>query len=1389
MFNRHGWISSTVLYAALLALPVLLYVFFYQGSRIDEATMRNFRSLDTAADRIATALSTFRNVSRNFSLGVDSTLLREIIGACPTWNKTAGELKKIVDQVREQSGRKLATKPLIRQPSTNIRSSPLVLPMCDHKKLKIDAKDCQHGVRFGPNKVISHDCRRLHERDERVYDALDLADRTDLITALDQFGIEVSINADDAFDIPTRHLSMFFDDYFIADKDGNIIFTGKPPALSHDEHRRHRTATPFAGLASVEDILTDKPPASFMAIGSTYEPNSFSKSEPIAAGHSIVRNIEVDNVDLSVFVHPFTAASSKLYVIGVVLRSSLTNEAIRLRLGPAVDATLAIAVLLTLLPLLRFWTAGDRSIFRRFNLYSVGASALAASALATALVSGMIYKARDGQALDQHLARISKDIINAFAKEMTTVSGGLDEDREQMIKAIEKEVDQPGEGLRQNLFCRRAESRSEDATRNWWPTSSYLLDDEGQRTICKRYRSGEPLKLDLAFRDYYLNARKDKIGLYRIDSVVRGEKQVVASKAYQDEIGGEQGTHAPPFEGLKYVAVTISKFMSIDDIIIPPPFQYAVIDKHGDTIFHSDEDRISISNFMDDTGNSAAIHAAVKHRRGPALNANYDGLRIRAYLRPLHPDVDWTLVVFRAHGIVDRVSSLATSLSIISWVVVTVLIFALVAVFVAVPRPHGRKMLPEVVLISTDGVAGALVAVFGTIGVAIAYFGGGYGTWAVGLALPVVVAGVILVLAWSRLCRPRSKCSGTSTCGRTRPSTKFRVLALASVIFSFAIAPMLAWQIYFQMQLSEGLVAYLETETHAALEEKLRDIRKDAKDLVAYADDVDRPKTALQRRALKDVEGSREILLKNSIVGFERLDLASREAVGTDERRWSWAPVRMWSLLAYSPVTQRSMWHRAASEGAGDREGVWEDDERCGVGARDVRFVSDAVGRLIGCPISQDVGLSDLGVGLWFVILFGVVLFVFVCYSVVRSKFGHARQIDELPLFSVDDFKKRSSKRLQLVTKSERDVLELKKKLSCKFVVKQLMWRDDDAVWEEFKPNGLGGTVSADGPRTVVFVIENLRRATDGWRSNELAVELRGKVDEAVIICSDVVPSYHMCPGTLNGRDSMHPVWGDEWLELLGSFELRRLCYDDWHQELVCCGDWSQRRDWNRWKDVPAVNDFLAEGRANVDFQHVVREVAKRFAGALPGEHARSGLGVFDKWRGPLNVFMSWRRSRDVSELKEKALRDFRGAAQSRFKVLWAVSSFDERAQLYALAHGGSPNMRRPAAISSLVSRGLVTAEDPIRLRSEAFGRFIVEDLDDSLDDWRRKGHGDWWRVTWLPLVLLAGLGLLFFINSNPEAVGVIAAIGAAFIGLVPVVTSLFRVGQFGQPTVSSGDE
>ena len=116
--NRHSWISSAVLYSALLTLPILLYIFLYQGSRIDDATMRNFRSLGTAADRIGKALDTFKNVSKNYTLGVDSTLLNEVTRACQKLAPTPGKLRDIVALTRKESKLDLKTSALIREPSS-----------------------------------------------------------------------------------------------------------------------------------------------------------------------------------------------------------------------------------------------------------------------------------------------------------------------------------------------------------------------------------------------------------------------------------------------------------------------------------------------------------------------------------------------------------------------------------------------------------------------------------------------------------------------------------------------------------------------------------------------------------------------------------------------------------------------------------------------------------------------------------------------------------------------------------------------------------------------------------------------------------------------------------------------------------------------------------------------------------------------------------------------------------------------------------------------------------------------------------------------------------------------------------------------------------------------
>ena len=140
------------------------------------------------------------------------------------------------------------------------------------------------------------------------------------------------------------------------------------------------------------------------------------------------------------------------------------------------------------------------------------------------------------------------------------------------------------------------------------------------------------------------------------------------------------------------------------------------------------------------------------------------------------------------------------------------------------------------------------------------------------------------------------------------------------------------------------------------------------------------------------------------------------------------------------------------------------------------------------------------------------------------------------------------------------------------------------------------------------------------------------------------------------------------------------------------------------------------------------------------------------------------------------AQQRFGAGAISHFHALWATSSREERLQLLAMARGGFANPTQVAPLASLMNRGLIATEGVLRLRSRAFGRFIQDQLDhDSLLHWRNVGHGNLWRSIWPPIVLVVVLAVAFFVSSTPEAIAPLAAILAAGLGAVPVVSSLLR--------------
>ena len=1409
--KRPGWLGIATLYAAVLIIPVVLYVFVYQGSRIDQATMRNFRALEAAAKRIEEVLKNMPKVATNSSLGVDQKLLKDISDlyySKESSNRDSGEAtsdKSVcnVDPVcpyekescKLDSGiaevaRKLNVSIDKDGDKSNIKAdlSEVSKAACmlhkevssyrDNLDFKANLKrldrtvstgkstgetECRDGRSFiRDGNLVSHDCRYLRERNKQLYEALNKIKDVKkeavkvLIGVLDLFGVEISMPIDDAFDDATRHLSMFFDNHFIADANGQVIFHGDPLRSGHDTLQPLGVRAPFSRFAKITDILTEPAAKSVIPYStSTQVPQmeAPSKAGFTHVGHSIVRSIYVDDVELSVFIHPFTIDkslsyapddtddSSMLYIAGVVRQASLAREAIRLRLGTVVDATLVIAILLAILPIFRFWAAGDRSILGRFGLYGIGASAIGASALGTALIWGVVTKHSDGAALDSRLVHISGNIHDAFRDDLMNTVKALKADvicmsNEDNHKQGCRDPKNPKETL-DALWCPPKSSpesqldQLQDNPKVWCPQDlpeyaskgssgvnqgqndsgrfkvSFLLDKKGRMESCRDYRHTRTSRLDLSFRNYFKNPKRCDVWpldkniknsnlkalngffLERIDSVVQGRKEVVVSyplvAASETKLGrGPGAKHRMAPRRVVKVAAAVAQFESIDRPVLPPHFHYAVVENEsGKTLFHSDADRVSVSNFIDDTGNDPAIAAAMRSNDNIVLDVNYDGMPIRAHIRPLlNPnEVPWTLVVFRNHGLVDRVSSLSTSLSIISWLVITLLLIIVIIALVVVLRLV-RRML-------------------------------GY---------PAIRPSVLLASV----------------------NRKVATISVAAVLFSLAVLPVLAFQFYFQTQLSKGLAMYLEEESIDSIREKRRDFQE-------YAGEL----------SISLPPGAECDFLRNSVVGYNKytenkiekmIDVCTSDPSCTNKgdscgiSKESWAFDVFRPLIAFSRTSHAIMLYQARNDAPDD-----------------VASLPEAFDNLLGKMQGSDNSTSLF----WFVFTLGIavlLLFCFLCYSVVRTMFGHAKKIALLPCFYPEDEPDDGKPlRMQLVKWSDQDLDGLIKLWRKKFIVKIAKWDDVVQRWdwdipaENYPKHGEGRTV---------YVVRSLREATRGIRANILAADLSQAMQQgtSIVLCSDVVPAYRLSPGASDHSDKTHLTWSSDWDDLTRDFEVRRLCRENAGNNEAEC---SKVRE--KCRCVEKV--MHAEAKANRDLEHVALEVAKQISKAneAPNQDGQP----------------------TCSQLRDKALRQFRAAAQPRFKALWAVSSRDERLQLIALARGGAPNIRQSAAISSLANRGLITTQDPLQLRSEAFGQFIKDVLTyehELLAKWRRRGHGNWWGMTWLPLVVLAGLGLLFFVNSNPEAIATLAAIGAALVGIAPVATSLLRIGQSAPPT-SSGED
>jgi hypothetical protein len=130
---------------------------------------------------------------------------------------------------------------------------------------------------------------------------------------------------------------------------------------------------------------------------------------------------------------------------------------------------------------------------------------------------------------------------------------------------------------------------------------------------------------------------------------------------------------------IQVAAVAVQQFGSLINTVSIPGFTFAIVNRQGDLLFHSEAEHDASENFFAETDNNRRLRALIDARQRGWLNLQYGGDDYRAYATPLAiKDVaDWSLITF-----FDK--QLARTLN-IDWLILAALFVAIYAgVYLAV---------------------------------------------------------------------------------------------------------------------------------------------------------------------------------------------------------------------------------------------------------------------------------------------------------------------------------------------------------------------------------------------------------------------------------------------------------------------------------------------------------------------------------------------------------------------------------------------------------------------------------------------------------------------------------------------------------------------------------
>ena len=362
------------------------------------------------------------------------------------------------------------------------------------------------------------------------------------------------------------------------------------------------------------------------------------------------RSVTLAGVEYLVFMQPCCrtgtpAEDAGFVIVGLVEGQTMFDASL------AVSPVLVLAGVALVIALLVGWSflkvalIGSQQRVTRVDVLQLGASGVFGLALATILLLTSSTYARLSADVDAQLAQLAERLNISLSNEVGRAASQLDS----MTTAISdepcimEEKKDPCEKLVKLWSDRK--TLPPDLARDYPDFAAFtLVDAAGSQRIKAASSQAGLRKVDVSDRAYFSRAR-DREGLWPLAQCPNG---CTFEQLWSWTTGKFQVVMSTPTDLTKMpVAALATPMKALLEPVLPPGFEFAIIDQNGLVQFHSDKQRILNENLLLETDQDARLQSLAATHRAGTLNTSYLGRPYRAYVRPTSIP-GWSIVTLHA---------------------------------------------------------------------------------------------------------------------------------------------------------------------------------------------------------------------------------------------------------------------------------------------------------------------------------------------------------------------------------------------------------------------------------------------------------------------------------------------------------------------------------------------------------------------------------------------------------------------------------------------------------------------------------------------------------------------------------------------------------------------